>query len=341
LWKVVAQRIKHERAPCSLYQESDLVIRTIRDVYSTDFGMIVVDSQDTARKVEDFLSLAMPRSAAPVKVYNGHEPLFHKFGVEAEIDRINSRHVPLASGGSLVIDSTEACVTIDVNSGKFRDIDDAEESARRINVEAAKEIARQLRLRDLGGLILCDFIDMRFEKNRRAVERALRDELKKHKERAKCLRTSQFGIIEMTRQRMRPSIKRSIYHDCPHCRGSGLVKTAESMTLDLMRLLRLAVHHDQVRSVEMRVAPEIATQLQNHRRGQLLKLEESTSKRILIRPDASLGLDQHVMECTDSRGGPVRVVDPPTDTYRPERRNRHASPETLQVNAEQGESVFE
>jgi ribonuclease E len=158
-------------------------------------------------------------------------------------------------------------VTIDVNSGRFREHDDAEETAYRINIEAAEEIARQLRLRDLGGLILCDFIDMHKDKHCRSVERSLRENLKKHKERAKCLRMSQFGIIEMTRQRMRPSIKRSIYQDCPHCNGSGLIKNTESMTLDIMRLLRLVVHREHVVSVEVRVAPEVAFQLQNRRIG--------------------------------------------------------------------------
>lgn len=328
LWKVVANRIKTERAPCELYQESDLVIRTIRDIYSSDFGRIIVDDQGTADKVTDFLSIAMPRTSAPVEVYKGTVPLFHKYGIEAEIERINARHVPLPSGGSLVIDSTEALVAIDVNSGRYRDLDDAEETAYRINIEAAEEIARQLRLRDLGGLILCDFIDMRLEKHRRGVERALREALKKHKERAKCLRMSQFGIIEMTRQRMRPSIKRSIYQDCPHCRGSGLVKTPESMTLDLMRLLRLAIHHDQVEAVEVRVSPSVAFQLQNRKRSAIHAVEQETHCRVVVRADDNLGLDQYLFECLDRRGGTVRVIEPPEPpkTQGPSRSKRQSHP---------------
>jgi ribonuclease E len=252
----------------------------------------------------------MPRTASPVEVYEGRKPLFHHYNIEQEIDRINSRYVPLPSGGSLVIESTEALVAIDVNSGRFRDHDDAEETAYRINLEAVEEIARQLRLRDLGGLILCDLIDMRFEKHRRGVERALRDALRKHKERAKCLRMSQFGIIEMTRQRTRPSIKRSIYQDCPHCRGSGLVKNAESMVLDIMRLLQVAAHHDDVQTVEVRVAPEVAMQLQNRKRAALYELEQRTERRIVIRIDELLGADQFAFECYDARGGSVRVVEP-------------------------------
>jgi ribonuclease E len=309
LWKRVAQKIKTDRAPCELYQESDLVIRTIRDVYTPDFGKIIVDNEATAEKVRDFLAIAMPRSSAPVEVYTGPDPLFHKYGLEAEIEKINARHVALPSGGSLVIDSTEAMVAIDVNSGRFREHEDAEETAFRTDLEAAEEIARQLRLRDLGGLIVCDFIDLIQEKHRRAVERALRDALKKHKERAKCLRMSQFGIVEMTRQRIRPSIKRSIYQDCPHCRGSGLVKNPESMTLDIMRLLRVAAHHELVETVEIRVAPEVAFQLQNRKRSAIHETERQTGRHIVIRADSNIGLDQFVFSCFDKRGGAIRALE--------------------------------
>lgn len=326
LWKVVARRIKNERAPCELYRESDLVIRTIRDVFSPDFSKIIVDDAQTADKVRDFLAIAMPRSSAPVELYTKHRPLFHEYKLEQEIERINSRYVPLPSGGSLVIESTEALVAIDVNSGKYREHDDAEETAYRINIEAAEEIARQLRLRDLGGLILCDLIDMRLDKHRRGVERALRDALKKHKERAKCLRTSQFGIIEMTRQRMRPSIKRSIYQDCSHCRGTGLVKNSESMTLDIMRLLRLATHHDQVDTVEVRVSPNVAFQLQNRKRAAIHRMEEETGRHVIIRTDENLGPDQYAFECLDKRGTAIRMDDlPDTSRSLPELRSKRRS----------------
>jgi ribonuclease E len=318
LWKRVALRIKSDRAPCELYQESDLVIRTIRDVYSSDFSKIIVDNEATADKVRDFLAIAMPRSSAPVEVYAGPEPLFFRYGIETEIEKINARHVDLPSGGSLVIDTTEAMVTIDVNSGRFRDHDDAEETAYRTDLEAAEEIARQLRLRDLGGLIVCDFIDLIQEKHRRGIERALREALKKHKERAKCLRMSQFGIVEMTRQRMRPSIKRSIYQDCPHCRGSGLVKNPESMTLDIMRLLRLAAHQEQVETVEVRVAPEVSFQLQNRKRAAIHTIEQETGRHITVRADNNIGLDQFSFSCFDKRGGAIRALDTPdANVHRP------------------------
>lgn len=340
LWKMVADRIKHEAAPCELYRESDLVIRTIRDVYSPDFKKIVVDDQATAAKVADFLSIAMPRSSVDIEVYTESKPLFHKFGIETEIERLYSRQVPLRSGGSLVIDSTEAMVTIDVNSGRFRDYDDAEETAYRINLEAAEEIARQLRLRDLGGLILCDFVDMHAEKHRREVERALREALKKHKERAKCLRMSQFGIIEMTRQRMRPSIKHSIYQNCPYCKGAGLVKNAESMTLDIMRLLRVALHREHVAMVEIRIAPEVAFQLQNRKRAALAALEQQTGRRIVIRSDRNLGPDQYEFKCYDQRGGTVQVAEIPEGKEpQPDLRGSRPSSAGSEGRSEEGEAV--
>ena len=254
LWKTVVGRIKRVSAPAELYQESDLVTRTIRDVYTSDFKRVVLDDAETAKRVREFLQIAMPRTRPVVELYSQREPLFHRLGIEEEIERISMRQVPLPSGGSIVIDTTEAMVAIDVNSGRFRSIEDAEETAFRINIEAAEEIARQLRLRDLGGLIVCDFIDMRSDAHKREMERALRDALKKHKERAHVLRTSAFGLIEMTRQRQGPSLKRNVYYDCPHCHGTGLVKMPESVMLDVMRIVQLAVHHEEVQLVTITVS---------------------------------------------------------------------------------------
>jgi hypothetical protein len=216
-----------------------------------------------------------------------------------------SRHVPLPSGGSLVIDSTEAVVAIDVNSGKFRDHADAETTAFKTDMEAADEIPRQLRLRDLGGVIICDFIDLRYERHRRDLERKLHDNLKKDRAKTKVLRMSQFGIIEMTRQRMRPSLKRSIYFDCPHCKGSGLVKTPESMSLDVMRKLAIALNDARIARAELAVCPDVALYLLNKKRAQLASLEAESKKKILIRNDAQLGLDEMKLELFDNREGAV------------------------------------
>jgi ribonuclease E len=308
LWKTVVDRIRRQNAPAELYRESDLVIRTLRDVYASDFARIVVDDAVTAKKVREFLRIAMPRTKAAIELYTDREPLFHRLGIEAEIERINMRHVPLLSGGSLVIDSTEAMVAIDVNSGRFRTLDDAEETALRINLEAAEEIARQLRLRDLGGLIVCDFIDMRLERNKRKVEGALREALKKHKERARILRMSAFGLIEMTRQRQGPSIRRNIYHDCPHCRGAGQVKLPESVMLDAMRMIQLAAHQEHVHKIMISLAPDVAYTLLNRKRAVLNQIEAETDKRVFITGKPEFTSDQMELLCEDSRGREVTVA---------------------------------
>jgi ribonuclease E len=223
--------------------------------------------------------------------------------------------VPLASGGSIVIDSTEALVAIDVNSGRFRKVSNAEETAYQINMEAADEIARQLRLRDLGGLIVCDFIDMRLDRHKRAVEKTLRDQLKKHKERAHVLRMSQFGLIELTRQRQGPPIKLGVYADCTHCRGTGLVMTTESVTLQVVRSLQLLAQRRDLDLIELTVSSEVASDLQNRKRAVLHRLETETGKRIVVLTNASFAGDQ--MECTgqDRTGRRFRIALEPQPAH--------------------------
>ena len=227
-------------APADIYEESDMIIRTIRDIFTADVDAIYIDEPTAYERAKEFLQLVMPRYVHRLQFYEGKEPLFCKYNLDEEIAKIHRRRVPLKAGGSIVIDQTEALVAIDVNSGSFRAEDSAEETAYQMNILAAKEIARQLRLRDLGGVIVNDFIDMRKEKHRRGVERALRDAMKRDRARTKILRTSPFGLIEMTRQRIRTNPKRSAYMECPSCGGSGVVKTAESMAIDVVRLLILA-----------------------------------------------------------------------------------------------------
>lgn len=328
LWRTVVERVKKLPAPAELYRESDLVTRAIRDIYSPDFDKVILDDAETARKAQEFLQIAMPRAQTAVELYSDREPLFHRYGVEEEIERINSRHVPLRSGGSLVIESTEALVAIDVNSGKFRSIADAEETAFRINLEAAEEIARQLRLRDLGGLIICDFIDLRLERHKRAVEKALRDALKKHKERARILRMSAFGIIEMTRQRQGPSIKRNLYYDCPHCQGTGLVKMPESVMLDVMRMIQLATHHDSVQKVTIVCASDVAYQILNHKRSILEQIEEETGKSVFIRGDAAFTSDQVECRPEDAEGQPVILAATSSDSTMAKPGGRGRGPAT-------------
>ncbi len=309
LWKSTEDRIRNERAPCVLYQESDLVIRTIRDVFDADVKRIVCDHLPTAERIAEFLSIASPKSRDSVFHYTVREPLFHLFNIEAEIEKLHSKHVPLPCGGSLVIESTEALVAIDVNSGRFRVPDDPDETARRVNLEAAEEIARQLRLRDLGGLIICDFIDMRLEKNKRSVERRLRDALKHHKERAKLLKMSRFGIIEMTRQRQRPSISRSVYQDCPRCRGTGMVKTPESVTLDVMRAIAVAAQLENVAIIDVQLSIAVGNHLLNRKRRIVGELEHDTGRTIIIRGIEGFAVDEVRYSCTDRRGREIPFTD--------------------------------
>src|SRR5437588_8046146 len=240
-----------------------MITRTIRDTFTSEIDTIWVDEPSAFDHAQEFLQIVMPRYASRIQSYNEAEPLFHKYGIEEEISRIQQRHVPLPHGGSIVIDQTEALVAIDVNSGNFRADNNAEETAYQMNLQAAKEIARQLRLRDLGGVIVNDFIDMREEKHRRGVERAMRDAVRRDRARTKILKISQFGIIEMTRQRIRPSLKRSVYQDCAHCKGTGQVKTCESMSIDVMRMVQLAAHHENVARIDIRVAADVAHYLLN------------------------------------------------------------------------------
>ena len=217
-----------------------------------------------------------------------------------------SRHVPLPSGGSLVIDSTEAVVAIDVNSGKNRENNDAEMTAFKTDMEAADEIPRQLKLRDLGGVIICDFIDLRYERHRQELFERLEENFKHDKAKTKVLGMSQFGIVELTRQRMRPSLKRSIYFDCPHCKGAGLIKTPESISLDVMRKLAIALNDLKVARVELSVCPDVAFYLLNKKRSTLAELETKTEqedRRPLRVP--TLGLDELKFELFDARDGVV------------------------------------
>ncbi len=310
LWKVIVRRIKKLPAPVDIYEESDMIIRTIRDIFTGDLDTIYIDEAQAYERAKEFLQLVMPRYVHRLQLYEGREPLFHKYRLDEEIAKIHRRTVPLKAGGSIVIDQTEALVAIDVNSGSFRADDSAEESAYQMNLLAAEEIARQLRLRDLGGVIVNDFIDLRKERHRRGVERALRDAMKRDRARTKILRTSPFGLIEMTRQRIRPSLKRSVYSDCPWCNGTGVVKTPESMGLEVVRLLILASQRPQVARVVISVVDEVAGYLNNNKRHELARLETEGELQVQIVGVKGVPPEHLVFECFDSEGRELRFPDP-------------------------------
>lgn len=302
LWKTISKNIKSDSFPIPLYQESDLVTRTIRDVFNASIERVICDSDLSFKKVRDFLAIAMPRSRNRVVRYEGKVPMFTKYNLEREIENIQRRHVPLKIGGSIVIDPTEALVAIDVNSGKYRVHEDAETTSFNINTEAAKEISRQLRLRDLGGVIVIDFIDMLEDKHRRALEKTLRDAVSSDRASSKILRMSQFGIIEMTRQRMKPSLKSSQYMDCRHCKGSGLIKTPESMAIDIMRRIQYAVENKNVTRIEIEVSPEVAGHIQNCKRLALVELEKVWDKEIAINANSNFSNDEVKFNACNARG---------------------------------------
>ena len=307
LWKVIVRRIKKCPAPVDIYEESDMIIRTIRDIFTAEVDSITIDEPAAYERAHEFLQLVMPRYVHRLKLYEGKEPLFHRYRLDEEIARIHQRQVPLKTGGSIVIDPTEALVAIDVNSGSFRTDDSAEDSAYQMNIYAAKEIARQIRLRDLGGVVVNDFIDMRKEKHRRGVERALRDAVKRDRARTKILRTSPFGLIEMTRQRIRPSLKKSVFSDCPACRGTGVVKTPESMAIEVVRLLMLASQSPNVSQLLVTVATEVANYINNRKRRELSRLEEEG--KITVQVLGAKGvLPEHLnIQCLDEKGHEIRT----------------------------------
>jgi len=302
LWSTLDKRIKKSEAPVLIYQESDLVIRTIRDIYTTDIGRVVVDDEGAYKKVRDFLKIIMPRARRKVKLYTEAEPLFTKYGVEEEIERIYERSVPLPEGGSLVIDVTEAIVAIDVNSGSFRKERDPEKAALRVNLAAAREAVRQLRLRDLGGLLIIDFIDMNSGENRRKVEKELAEGLKRDRARTRMLRMSRFGLVEMTRQRMRSGLKRHHYEDCPWCHGTGQVKTLESMCLRVLRQIGAALSHGDVARVTVRLNARVDDEMQNRMRVRLVEMEKKTGTRIVILGDPDLGVEAIDITCVKTQG---------------------------------------
>lgn len=307
LWDAISSRINSEQAPCELYRESDLVTRVLRDVFDHRIHKIVCDSEPVIQRIKDFLSQAYPRLKPRIGFYKDSIPLFHKYHIEEQIAKIQSKVVPLPSGGSIVIEQTEALVAIDVNSGRHHGPKTAAQMAFETNLEAAVEIARQLRLRDLGGLIVCDFIDMRDQRHRKEVERVFKQAVKADRAKTKILPISRFGIVEMTRQRMRSSIQTHVCMTCPHCNGTGFIKSYEAAAVDLIRLLNLAVSKQQVKQIELRVCPEVAEYLANEKRIAIAQLEQNTEKKIFIRAVPEYSSTKYELICTNERGTQVRI----------------------------------
>jgi ribonuclease E len=308
LWKVIVRRMKRQAAPDCIYEESDMIIRTIRDIFTAEVDAIHIDEPTAFERAREFLQIVMPRYVNRLHLYEGREPLFHKYKLDEEISKIHQRKVPLKQGGSIVIDQTEALVAIDVNSGSFRAENNAEETAYQMNLLAAKEIARQIRLRDVGGVIVNDFIDMRKDRHRRGVERALLDAVKRDRARTKILRTSPFGLIEMTRQRIRPSIKKSVYDNCPTCTGTGVVKTPESMAIEVIRTLMLASQEPGIAKMSVTVSEEVANYLNNKKRRELARLEDDANIVVQVLSQKGVAPEHLTLQCLDATSREMRVA---------------------------------
>ena len=275
IWKKIEDGQKDESttAPFLIYQEPDLVVRTVRDHFNSDTSQILVDSKDAYKALKDFVKMVMPRNRNLVKLYNETKPLFSEYRVEEQIESIYQRKVLLPSGGSIVIDIGEAMVSIDVNSGKTKGGLDLEETALTTNLEAAKEVARQLRLRDLGGLIVIDFIDMFQKRNKAAVEKEVKQSCKTDKARINLARISKFGLLEMSRQRISPPVKEGVFEQCGHCAGSGLVRSMDSIILNVLRKIHETIAKEKVKVLSLEVSPEVSNYFLNNKLNFLADLK--------------------------------------------------------------------
>ncbi len=309
LWKVLARRIRRAPAPYLIYQESDVVTRVIRDVFTSDTKQVVINSEPVYRKTLDFMKAVMPRYRGRLKLYSDLVPLFDKSSVEQQIDLAVARTVPLKSGGSIVIEQTEALVAIDVNSGKYLAGADAEETAFKTNIEAAAEIARQIRLRDLGGVIINDFIDMEVEEHRRHLEQEFAAALKRDRARIRVARMSRFGMIEMTRQRVRVGLVMGAYEHCERCNGRGILKTVQATAVDAIRRIKKEITSYSPAEMLVRLSPEVATYIYNFKRDTIAQIEHRSRKSVRVIADPSVKRGEIVIKSSStdrSSGGRKR-----------------------------------
>lgn len=287
-WDAIKNAFHARPAPFLIHQESDVVMRAIRDYLRQDIGEILVDNPEIFDKTKQAIELVRPDFTNRIKLYTDTIPLFSRFQIEHQIESAFQREVRLPSGSTIVIDHTEALVSIDINSGRATKGGDIEETALNTNLEAADEIARQLRLRDIGGLIVIDFIDMSSTRNQREVENRLRDALKMDRARIQVGRISRFGLLEMSRQRLRPSLGETIENTCPRCSGQGKVRSIESLALSILRVLEEDAMKEKTTQIQAQVPVEIATYLLNEKRKVLNQIEQRHQTNIVIIPNPHL-----------------------------------------------------
>ncbi|MEO8060772.1 MAG: ribonuclease E/G, partial [Burkholderiales bacterium] len=296
LWTAIDGASKAGKGAFLIYQESSLVIRAIRDYFTADVGEILIDTDDIYDQAQQFMAHVMPETAHKVKRYRDDAPLFSRFQIEHQIETAFSRTVNLPSGGAIVIDHTEALVSVDVNSARSTRGSDIEETATRTNLEAADEIARQMRLRDLGGLIVVDFIDMEESKNRREVETRLRDALRQDRARVQFSSISKFGLLELSRQRLRPALSEGSHITCPRCNGTGHIRDTESSALQILRMVQEESMKDNTAAVHVQVPVEVTSFLLNEKRTEITKIELKQRVTVLLVPNKNLDTPNYRLE---------------------------------------------
>ena len=290
-WKKIHSSIAEKPAPGLIHQELDLVERVIRDHLTDDTDKIVVDHKDILTRVKRFLSLYLPGQKVRVELYNGTVPLFEKYKAEKEIERTFQKVVYLKSGGHIVIEQTEGLVAIDVNTGKFVGNKNLEETVYKTNMEAAWEVARQLRLRDMGGIIIIDFIDMEKHEHRRNLVKAFKEAVRPDRSKINILPMSELGLIEMTRQRIKGSLESSVHKTCPYCEGKGIVKSPVTMAIQTVKELRKSLTHSSGRIINAYVHPDVAERLMNQEKKAVQLLEKTSKSRIFIFSEPTLHIE--------------------------------------------------
>jgi ribonuclease E len=334
LWDNVQEKESHEKAPALILKERDVVIRALRDYLTADVNEVVVDSDDAYDRAAEYMHLVMPRQKSVLTRYVERRPIFHHYRIEDQLDTLYAARVALPSGGSLVIEPTEALVAIDVNSGKQKH-GGHEETALKTNLEAAAEVARQLRLRDLGGIVVIDFIDMLARRHQQQVEKALKQALKEDKARVKLGRISANGTLELTRQRLRSALETSVFHECAVCRGSGQVLNPASHALAALRQLRDRAAHGDLSGAEVHIERQAADILTTAKRKDVEALEGMHNIKITVVSDPYLvaGQESFSWELNPNAEpidlpipdfGPPEHIEAPKKTRRRRRRKRVA-----------------
>ncbi len=306
VWGAVEGRAKASHPPAALYQETDLVIRSVRDYFSPDIAQVVVDDPEVHRRLCEFFESVMPRFRERLQYYGDTTPLFHRCGVEAQIEQLNAKTVNLPSGGSIVVEPTEGMTAIDVNSGRLVREVNPEELALKTNLEAAREVMRQLRLRDAGGIIVIDFIDMKMDRHRRELENLVRQESERDRSQMVILPLSSFCLLQIARQKTRPSLQVVSHDPCPACGGTGFVKNVESIALEVMRALKSTLEREDISVVEARVSPDVAAYLKG-RMEEVQELELRHHKRIHLTPSRDLPSNRVEFSCYNTLG--EKIVD--------------------------------